>query len=224
MRFGCWKKYRHRVCTFNDDIQGTACVAAAGLMAAARMSGQRLRDHKVLFLGAGSAGTGIGELIVGAMMDEGLSESNARERCWFVDSKGLITQDRKGLTPQKQAFAHDFQPVSDFSQAVKALKPSAIIGVSGQAGQFTKEVLQDMAAFNQQPIIFALSNPTSKAECTAREAYTWTKGRALFASGSPFDPVVYNGETFYPGQGEQCLCISGYRVGCNLSQGTSRDR
>jgi malate dehydrogenase (oxaloacetate-decarboxylating)(NADP+) len=206
-------KYRSRVCAFNDDIQGTACVAVAGLMGAARMSGQRLTDQKILFLGAGSAGTGIGELIVAAMMDEGLSESKARERCWFVDSKGLILRGRSGLAAQKQAFAHDFQPVTDFPQALRALKPTAIIGVSGQTGKFTKEILQDMAEFNRRPIIFALSNPTSKAECTAREAYIWTKGQAIFASGSPFDPVTYNGKTFYPGQGNNAYVFPGIGLG-----------
>lgn len=211
-------KYRDRVCAFNDDIQGTACVALAGLLSAVRMAGNRLADQKILFLGAGSAGTGIGELIVMAMMDEGLTESEARQRCWFVDSKGLIVRSRSGLAAHKKAFAHDFHLANDFSQALNALKPTAIIGVSGQTGKFTKDVLQQMATFNTRPIVFALSNPTSKAECTAQEAYMWTQGRAIFASGSPFDPVEYEGKVFIPGQGNNAYVFPGIGLGVTAAK------
>jgi malate dehydrogenase (oxaloacetate-decarboxylating)(NADP+) len=205
--------YRNRACAFNDDIQGTACVAVAGLISAARMAGKRLQDQTVLFLGAGSAGTGIGDLIVAAMADEGLPVSEARQRCWFVDSKGLVVRSRPALAAHKRAYAHDHPPANDFLEALKAVKPTAIIGVSGQAGTFTKDVLQEVAALNRRPIVFALSNPTSKAECTAQEAYTWTQGRAIFASGSPFDPVAFEDQTFFPGQGNNAYVFPGIGLG-----------
>ncbi|MDJ0830632.1 MAG: NAD-dependent malic enzyme, partial [Desulfobacterales bacterium] len=184
--FRLLENYRNRVCTFNDDIQGTACVSLAGLSAAMRLTNRKLQDQTFLFLGAGEAGTGIGELIVSALANIGMSADNAHQRCWFVDSKGLVVQSRENLADHKIPFAHDHAPVPDFLSAVQALKPTVIIGVSGQAGKFDKQVLQTMAAINEQPIIFALSNPTIKAECTANEAYTWTEGRCLFSSGSPF--------------------------------------
>ena len=142
-----------------------------------------------------------------------MSPTDAHQPCWFVDSKGLVVKSREGLVAHKKPFAHDHAPVSDFQSAVKALKPTAIIGVSGQAGRFDKQVLKAMAEFNERPIIFALSNPTSKAECTAREAYTWTEGRCLFASGSPFDPVTMDGKTFTPGQGNNAYVFPGIGLG-----------
>jgi malate dehydrogenase (oxaloacetate-decarboxylating)(NADP+) len=188
--FRLLENYRSRVCSFNDDIQGTACMSLAGLSAAMRLSGRKLQDQTFLFLGAGEAGTGIGELIVSALVKDGMSPAGARQRCWFVDSKGLVVKSREGLPAHKMPFAHDHAPAPDFLSAIQALKPTAIIGVSGQAGKFDKQVLQTMAEINEQPIIFALSNPTIKSECTAHEAYTLTEGRCLFASGSPFDPVT----------------------------------
>ncbi len=211
--FRLLEKYRHRVCTFNDDIQGTACVTLAGLHAAARMTGRRLSDQKILFLGAGMAGTGIGELIVKAMVREGLAEADARRRCWFVDSKGLVVAGRDGLAAHKQPFAHEHPPVLTLADAVEALRPTVLIGVSGQAGKFDKKILRAMAAYNQTPVIMALSNPTSKSECTASEAYTWTDGRAVFASGSPFDPVTYEGRTFVPAQCNNAYVFPGMGLG-----------
>ena len=216
--FRLLENYRNRVCCFNDDIQGTACVSLAGLSAAMRLAGRKMQDQTFLFLGAGEAGTGIGELIVSALVKEGLSAADAHQRCWFVDSKGLVVQSRDDLAAHKKPFAHDHAPVPDFLSAVRALKPTAIIGVSGQAGKFDKQVLQTMAEINQQPIIFALSNPTSKAECTASEAYTWTEGRCLFASGSPFDPVTIAEKTFTPGQGNNAYIFPGIGLGVIASQ------
>ncbi len=216
--FRLLENYRNRVCCFNDDIQGTACVSLAGLSAAMRLSGRKMQDQTFLFLGAGEAGTGIGELIVSALVKDGLSAADAHQRCWFVDSKGLVVKSREGLADHKKPFAHDHAPVPDFLSAVKALKPTAIIGVSGQAGKFDKQVLQIMAEINQQPIIFALSNPTSKAECTASEAYTWTGGRCLFSSGSPFEPVSIGEKTFTPGQGNNAYIFPGIGLGVIASQ------
>jgi len=212
-------KYRDRVCTFNDDIQGTAAVAVSGLYAALRITGKPLNEQKILFLGAGEAGTGIGELMVAAMMEEGISEAEARAHCWFVDSKGLIVNSREDLTAHKRAFAHDHAPLADLLSAVKALAPTAIIGASGQPGTFTPQVLQSMAEINNHPIVFALSNPTDKSECTARDAYNWTQGRAVFASGSPFAPVTHRGRTYIPGQGNNVYIFPGIglaTVACNI--------
>ena len=216
--FRLLENYRNRVCTFNDDIQGTACVSLAGLAAAMRFSGRKLQDQTFLFLGAGEAGTGIGELIVSALVKEGMSVADARQRCWFVDSKGLVIKSRDGLPAHKEPFAHDHAPVPDFLSAVQALKPTAIIGVSAQAGKFDKQVLETMAEINEQPIIFALSNPTANSECTAGEAYTWTEGRCLFSSGSPFDPVTIDDKTFTPGQGNNAYVFPGIGLGVIASQ------
>jgi len=211
--FRLLKKYRDRVCCFNDDIQGTASAAVAGLYAAMNVTKSAFRDQKILFLGAGEAGTGIGELLVSAMRDEGLTEPEARLRCWFVDSKGLVVAGRDNLAEHKRGFAHDHAFLPDFLSAVKALKPTAIIGVCAQSGAFTKSVLEEMARINKRPIIFALSNPTSNAECTAEQAYLWTHGQAVFASGSPFDPVTVHGKTYTPSQGNNAYIFPGVGLG-----------
>jgi malate dehydrogenase (oxaloacetate-decarboxylating)(NADP+) len=216
--FRLLENYRNRVCTFNDDIQGTACVSLAGLLAAMRLAKRNLQDQTFLFLGAGEAGTGIGELIVAELVKKGMSSGNAHRRCWFVDSKGLVVKSREGLVDHKKPFAHDHAPVPDFISAIRALKPTAIIGVSGQAGKFDKDVLETMAEINEQPIVFALSNPTANSECTAGEAYTWTQGRCLFASGSPFDPVTIGDKTFTPGQGNNAYIFPGVGLGIIASQ------
>ncbi len=206
---------------FDDDIQGTASVCLAGLYSALRITGQALRDQRVLFLGAGEAGIGIGELTATALVAQGLPLAEARQRCWFVDSRGLVVKSRNDLTPHKMPFAHDHAPLRSLIETIHALKPTALVGVSAQAGMFTREVLEAMAQYNQRPMIFALSNPTSKAECTAREAYQWTGGRAIFASGSPFEPVTLNGVTHRPGQGNNAYIFPGVGMGA-LACGASR--
>ncbi|MGB5620204.1 MAG: NAD-dependent malic enzyme, partial [Desulfobacterales bacterium] len=211
--FRLLNKYRNRICAFNDDMQGTASVALAGLYAAMRMIGQKITDQKILFLGAGEAGTGIGDLIVSAMMNEGLSQTEARQRCWFVDSRGLVVKSRKNLPEHKLRYAHDFKDHPYFLDSVKALKPTAIIGVSGQPSTFTQPILEEMARCNERPIVFALSNPTPRSECTAKEAYVWTQGRAIFASGSPFEPFTLEGITYEPGQGNNAYIFPGVGLG-----------
>ena len=210
-------KYRDKINVFNDDIQGTAAVALAGLFSALRVSGDKLADQKVLFLGAGEAATGIADLVVSAMMAEGLTEAAALKRTWLVDSRGLVVKNRAGLTEHKLRYAHDHAPVGDFLTAVRMLKPTAIIGVAAVGGAFTPDVLQAMAAINDRPIVFALSNPTSKAECSAEEAYRHTGGRALFACGSPYDPVKLDGKTFVPRQGNNSYIFPGVGLGAIAS-------
>ncbi len=211
--FRLLEKYRNRVCTFNDDVQGTASVTMSGVYSALRLTGGQLKDQKILFLGAGEAGIGIGDLIVSGMMEEGLTLEEARANCWFVDSRGLVVKSRDNLAHHKLAYAHDHPQMTDLLSAVEALKPTALIGVSGQPNTFTKEIVERMAEYNEKPMIFALSNPTSMAECTAEEAYTWSDGRAIFASGSPFDPVEYKGKTLVPGQGNNAYIFPGVGLG-----------
>jgi malate dehydrogenase (oxaloacetate-decarboxylating)(NADP+) len=212
-------KYRDKICVFNDDIQGTAAVALAGLLSALRVTGGKLTDQRVLFLGAGEAATGIADLVVSAMVAQGASEAEALRRNWLVDSRGLVVKNRPGLTEHKLRYAHDHAPVSDFLTAIETLKPTAIIGVAAVGGAFTPEVLQAMARINDRPIVFALSNPTSKAECSAEEAYRHTEGRALFACGSPYDPVKLDGKTFVPRQGNNSYIFPGVGLGA-IASGT----
>lgn len=203
MAFDLLQEYRHDICCFNDDIQGTASITLSGLLAALRVTGKSLMDQRVLFLGAGEAGAGIGELIAkGLHVWHGVSMEEGRRHCFFIDSKGLITKSRyDSLQDHKKAFAHDLPPCSSLLEAIKLVKPTAIIGVSTQPGSFTMEVMEMMAQINERPIIFPLSNPTSKSECTFDAAYAATKGKVLFASGSPFPPLVgADGITYSPAQ------------------------
>jgi malate dehydrogenase (oxaloacetate-decarboxylating)(NADP+) len=206
-------RYRDRVCTFNDDIQGTAAVTLATLYSAARLTGQPLVEQKVLFLGAGSAATGIGDLIVSALRREGVSETEARRHCWFLDRGGLIVADRSDLAEYKRPFAHDHPRTTDLVSAIEQLRPTALIGVSAQAGGFPEAAVRAMAQINQRPIIFPLSNPTSCSECSAEEAYRWSEGRAVFASGSPFAPVTIGGRTLVPRQANNAYIFPGLGLG-----------
>jgi len=211
--FRLLRKYRDRVCCFNDDIQGTASVTVAGILSALRVTQQRMADQTFLCLGAGEAATGICDLLSGAMVTDGLTPGQARARCWMVDSKGLVVASRNDLAEHKKAYAHPHEPVADFLGAVKALKPTAIIGVGATPGLFTKDVIEEMTRLNERPIVFALSNPTSKSECTAQQAYEWSGGKALFASGSPFDPVDLGGRHFVPRQGNNSYIFPGVGLG-----------
>jgi malate dehydrogenase (oxaloacetate-decarboxylating)(NADP+) len=212
--FRLLNNYQKRICSFNDDIQGTAAVALAGLIAALRETGKPLAAQKLLFLGAGEAGTGIADLFTAAAIDAGLTEMQARQCCWFVDSQGLVVKDRlAGLAHHKIPYAHDHEPVATLAGAIDALRPTVLIGVSGTPATFTDEVIARMAAFNERPVIFALSNPTSKAECTAETAYRASGGRAIFASGSPFPAVEFGGRTFVPGQGNNVYIFPGVGLG-----------
>jgi malate dehydrogenase (oxaloacetate-decarboxylating)(NADP+) len=218
--FRLLREYRGRICSFDDDIQGTAGVALAGLYSALRITGDRLGDKPYLFLGAGEAGIGIGDLIVSALIHEGWTEDDARRRCWFFDSRGLVVKSRADLASHKLPYAHDAEGSNDFLATVEALRPGTIVGVSGQPQTFTQPVLEAMARVNERPIVFALSNPTSKSECTAEQAYGWTRGRAIFASGSPFDPVDLEGKRHMPGQGNNAYVFPGVGLGLIAARAT----
>jgi malate dehydrogenase (oxaloacetate-decarboxylating)(NADP+) len=219
--FRLLNKYRRQLPSFNDDIQGTASVALAGILGALQITGGKLADQRILFLGAGEAGTGIADLYTAAARAEGLSEAAARDRCWFVDTKGLVVKGRGDtLAEHKVPYAHDFPFIPTLAEAVKVLRPTALIGVSGMAAGFTREIVEAMTAANEKPIIFALSNPTSKAECTAEQAYTWSRGRVIFACGSPFAPVEYQGRRFVPGQGNNIYIFPGVGLGALASEAT----
>lgn len=219
--FRLLKKYQDTACTFNDDIQGTASVALAGLLTAVRITKENFVDNTFLFYGAGEAAIGTAELIVLTMIQKGLSEEEARSKIWLVDSKGLIVKDRPegGINHEKAPFAKVAKPIKSLSEAIDFVKPTALIGCAAQGRMFTKEIIEKMSQLNKNPIIFALSNPTFKAECTAEEAYTYSNGNAVFASGSPFDKVVFNDRTFYPGQGNNCYIFPAVglaAVSCNF--------
>src|SRR4029453_17663152 len=165
--------------------------------------------QRILFLGAGSAATGIADLAVGALRAEGQSEAEARARCWFFDSHGLVVRSRGDLSDYKRPYAHDHAATRSLLEAITTLRPTALLGLSTQGGAFTQPVLRAMAEVNERPVIFALSNPTAKSECTAEEAYRHSDGRAVFASGSPFDPVILGTRRFTPGQGNNAYIFPG---------------
>jgi len=206
-------KYRDRICAFNDDIQGTAAVALAGLYSALRVTRGELANQKLLFFGAGEAAIGIANLFVAALVAQGLDVAAARRRCWLFDSRGLVTAGRAELTEHKQPYAHEHAPQRELAAAIRALQPTALVGVAAVGGAFDEAVCRAMAEANERPIVFALSNPTAQAECTAEEAYRWTEGRALFACGSPFEPVRLGERTFVPRQGNNSYIFPGVGLG-----------
>jgi len=206
------EKYRNKYCTFNDDIQGTASVAVAGILAAVKATNTRLQDHTFLFQGAGEASIGIATLLAMAMQKrEGIPMEQGLSKIWLKDSRGLIVKGRSkgGITEHKAPFAHEHAEMDELGDIVKELRPTVLIGAAAVPRVFTEEIIRDMARFNEAPIIFALSNPTSMAECTAEEAYTFSDGRAVFASGSPFPTFHGFGKTYEPGQGNNAYIFPG---------------
>ena len=212
------EKYRYDYCSFNDDIQGTGSVVLAGLFTAMKNLESSLSEQCILFYGAGSAAIGIAEDIATAKEMAGVSPQNSRENIYLFDSRGLVVKGRDHLTVNKEKFAHSITGETNFLEVVKKIKPTVIIGVAGQPNVFTIEVIKAMAKNNENPIIFALSNPTTKSECTAEEAYKWSDGKALFASGSPFNPVKFKGKTFYSGQGNNAYIFPGLGMGIVISR------
>ena len=188
-------------------------MALAGLFSAMKITKQQLENQRVVLLGAGEAGIGIANAITAALVDRGNAENEARKHCWLVDSKGLVCKERNDLKDHKLRYAHEHPKQSSLLDVIHELKPTALIGVSGQPNQFNEEVIQVMSRYNERPIIFALSNPTSKSECTAAHAYQWSDGKAIFASGSPFDPVKYKDSMYYPGQGNNVYIFPGIGLG-----------
>ena len=205
-------EYRNKVLCFNDDIQGTAAVTLSGVYTSTKISGHDFKDLRIMFLGAGSAATGIGDLMVAAFKEQGLSDEQARQKLWFVDKEGLVVKSRTDLMSHNEPYAHDHEPL-DFIAAIDEIKPHVLIGATGAPGTFSKEVIEAMTALNERPAIFALSNPTSSAECTAEQAYEWSQGKAVFTSGSPFGPVDYEGKTLKPGQGNNAYIFPGIGLG-----------
>ncbi|EFA83632.1 NADP-dependent malate dehydrogenase [Heterostelium album PN500] len=219
--FTLLENYRNRFLCFNDDIQGTGSVILAGFINAVRATQIPLKDHRMVFFGAGSAGIGVADCIVSLMEEQGMTKEEARKRFWFVDSKGLITTNRGDeLAEHKKAYARtDYTTqLKSLLEVVKDVKPTALVGLSGIGRSFTQEIVEEMSKNVEKPIVFSLSNPTSNAECTAEQAYQWSEGRCIFASGSPFAPVEYRGHTFVPGQGNNMYIFPGLGLGAFLCQ------
>lgn len=215
------ERYRNRISSFNDDIQGTAAVGVAGILAALRMKSESLADQTFLFFGAGSAGIGIADLLCKVMEADGVPLDQARKRCWLVDSKGLVVASRQDITEAKKTFAHNADHVGTLAEAARVTKATALVGTSTMPRSFTFQVIEQMASNTDRPIIFPFSNPTSKSECSAEDAYTWTRGRAIFASGSPFPPVKIDGVTHYPGQGNNVYVFPGVGLAVYATKATS---
>lgn len=221
-------RFRDQLCTFNDDIQGTAGVVMAGLYSALRITRLPLAAQRIVFAGAGASAQGISDLIVTAMQEEGLSEQEAIERIWTVDSEGLCTKNRDGLADFKLKFARSAAEITRYTcadrskislaEAIDNAKPTILIGTSGTPGMFTESIIRKMAEINERPIIFPLSNPTSKAEVTPADALDWSEGRAIVATGSPFDPVVIKGKRFRIGQGNNAFIFPGVGLGVTVSR------
>jgi malate dehydrogenase (oxaloacetate-decarboxylating)(NADP+) len=210
--FALLARYRDRARMFNDDIQGTAAVVLAGLLTAGRLTGASLGAQRVLFVGAGVA-VGAADLLTAALRRDGLSEAEARRHSWFFDREGLLVAARSGLPAYPLPYAHTHPPEPDLLAAVHALRPTALIGLSGQGGLFTERVLRAMAEHNPRPIVFAMSNPTSCAECAAEEAYRATDGRVVYASGSPVPPLDWRGQQRVIGQANNAYIFPGVGLG-----------
>jgi malate dehydrogenase (oxaloacetate-decarboxylating)(NADP+) len=194
------ERYRDKYCVYNDDVQGTAGITLAGMINATKLKGTQLKDEKYLFLGAGSAGIGLANLLCSALVDQGMTLKEAQSRVYMFDVNGLLESTRTDLVDFQLPYAHQHAPTRDFVAAIESIKPTTIIGVSTIGGAFTKEVVEAMSRINERPVILALSNPTQHAECTAEQAYTWSNGKAIYAAGVPFQPVQFKGQTFIPGQ------------------------
>jgi len=194
------QRYRDKYCVYNDDVQGTAGITLAGMINAAKLKGTKLKDEKYLFLGAGSAGIGLAGLLCSALVAQGMTLKDAQSRVYMFDVNGLLESSRKDLVDFQKPYAHKHAPTKDFVAAIESIKPTTIIGVSTIGGAFNQKVVEAMSRINDRPVILALSNPTEKAECTPEQAYTWSKGKAIYAAGVQFAPVHYNGQTFLPGQ------------------------
>jgi malate dehydrogenase (oxaloacetate-decarboxylating)(NADP+) len=194
------QRYRDKYCVYNDDVQGTAGITLAGMINAAKLKGTKLKDEKYLFLGAGSAGIGLANLLSSALVAQGMSLKEAQSRVYMFDVNGLLEASRRDLLDFQKPYAHQHAPTRDFAAAIESIRPTTIIGVSTIGGAFTQKVIESMSNINERPVILALSNPTEHAECTAEQAYTWSKGKAIYAAGVQFAPVHYNGQTFVPGQ------------------------
>jgi malate dehydrogenase (oxaloacetate-decarboxylating)(NADP+) len=194
------QRYRDKYCVYNDDVQGTAGITLAGMINATKLKETKLKDEKYLFLGAGSAGIGLANLLCSALVAQGMTLKDAQSRVYMFDVNGLLEASRKDLVDFQKPYAHPHPPTRDFVAAIESIKPTTIIGVSTIGGAFTQKVIESMARINERPVILALSNPTEHAECTPEQAYTWSKGKAIYAAGVQFPPVHYNGQTFIPGQ------------------------
>ncbi|HEU5170678.1 MAG TPA: oxaloacetate-decarboxylating malate dehydrogenase, partial [Gemmatimonadales bacterium] len=205
-------RYRTRACTFNDDIQGTAAVVLAGLLNAGHLTGVPLARQRILCVGAGVA-VGAADLIAAALRRRGVADAEARNRSWFFDRHGLIVQGRPGLPARQQPYAHAHAGAADLVEAIRALRPTALVGLSGQPGLFGDPVLAAMTESNARPIVFAMSNPTSQAECTAEQAYRATDGRVVFASGSPFGAVEWAGQRHAVAQANNAYVFPGLGLG-----------
>ncbi len=217
--FSLLNKYRSRFLCFNDDLQGTGAVALAGLLAALRVTGEKIQDQRIVFLGAGTAAVGSADIMAAVMVENGLTPEQARKRFWLVDSKGLVTTGRGDtLAEHKVPYAREEGYLETLLDVVKQVKPTVLLGLSMQSGAFTEEVIKAMQKHVEQPIIFALSNPTSKAECTPEQVYRWTNGLGIYASGSPFAPVQFNGKIFKPCQGNNMYIFPGVGLGATLSE------
>ena len=213
------EKYRNEICTFNDDVQGTGIVTLAGILGGLEISGAKLTDQRVITFGAGTAGVGIANQILDEMMRQGLSEDEARSRFYLVDKQGLLFTDTEGLTPEQTPFARkreDFdnsEELTNLAAVVHAVQPGIMIGTSTQPGTFTEDIVKDMAAHTERPLIFPLSNPTKLAEATAQDLIEWTDGRALVGTGIPADDVEYKGVTYHIGQANNALMYPGLGLG-----------